>query len=66
MSQKASAGTTWDVAILPLGAGSQNPAPKPGTGVWNRFRYVPALKGLVYLPAPGWNSAPDLYFLWLG
>ncbi|MGC4119608.1 MAG: hypothetical protein QM765_34555 [Myxococcales bacterium] len=57
------AGTTWDVGLLPLGPGSQNPPQGPGTGVWNRFRYVPALKGLVYLPAPGWNNAPDVYFL---
>ncbi|MDB4964270.1 MAG: hypothetical protein JWP01_4269 [Myxococcales bacterium] len=55
--------TTWDVSILPLGPGTQNPTRAGDVGINNRFRYVPALKGFVYLHAPAYNDLPDLYFI---
>jgi hypothetical protein len=52
-------GNVWDMAVLPLGAGSLIP-PAPGVGgVNNRFRYVPALKGFVLLA----HGASNLFFL---
>jgi hypothetical protein len=53
------AGTAWDVSILSLGGGSITPATVDGAGVNARFRYVPALKGVVLLATTGAN----LYFL---
>ncbi|MFT3765178.1 MAG: hypothetical protein QM820_06635 [Minicystis sp.] len=50
---------TWDMSILALGPGSITPAEVPGSGVNNRFRYVPALKGFVLLA----NHTANLYFL---
>ena len=55
--------STWDVDILPLGPGTQNPPRSSDVGINSRFRYVPALKGFVYLQAATWNDAPDLYFI---
>ena len=54
------AGSNWDVSILPLGPGSLTPNASTGSWVMNRFRYVPALRGFVYLdPTPG----ADLCFI---
>jgi hypothetical protein len=44
---RPTAGTTWDMSILPLGSGSGTPPHTKGAGVNNRFRYVPKLKGFV-------------------
>jgi hypothetical protein len=49
---------TFAVDQMPTGsAGAQIPATP--TGVWSRFQYVPALKGVVYFPTYGSN----LWFL---
>ncbi len=47
-------GSTWDMSLLTLGAGSVAPAGISAAGVLNKFRYVPALKGFVYV-----NHATD-------
>ncbi len=51
--------TTWDMSILPLGPGSVTPPAAPGSGVHNRFRYVPRLKGFMLLP----NKMDTIFFL---
>ncbi len=58
--------SVWDVGMLELGPGTTNPPRSSDVGINNRFRYVPALKGFVYLFAPTWNEAPDLYFIKTG
>lgn len=55
--------TVWDVSILALGSGTSNPPRSSDTGIYSRLRYVPALKGFVYLFAPTYNVATDLYFI---
>jgi hypothetical protein len=47
------------IALLELGAGSIVPPPAPGSGVNNRFRYVPGLCGFVLLA----DAASNLQFL---
>ena len=58
--------STWDVSILELGPGTQNPPRSSDTGIYSRFRYVPALKGFAYVFAPSWNVATDIYFIKTG
>ena len=58
--------SVWDVSLLPLGPGTSNPPRSSDVGINNRLRYVPALKGFVYLFAPAWDQAPDLYFIKTG
>lgn len=50
---------TRDIGLLALGVGSMTPPPSPGSGVNNRFRYVPGLSGFVLLA----NGASNLQFL---
>jgi hypothetical protein len=50
--------TVWDMQILSV-TGVTPPANYGGSGVMNRFRYVPALKGFVYLA----SGTDLLYFL---
>jgi len=60
-------GTTWDVSVLTLGAGSATPPSTPGTkginfsGICSRFRYIDlgSVKGFVLLP----QASSNLYFL---
>ena len=54
-------GSSWDVSILKLGAGSVTPTPTPsgGSGINGRFRYVPGLKGFVLLP----QASSNLFFI---
>jgi len=47
------------MSILTLGAGSVTPMANGGSGVNNRFRYVPALKGFVLLAA----RQANVYFI---
>lgn len=56
---KPNNGTTLDMEILALGAGSLTPPPVPSAGVHNRFRYVPALRGFVLLAI----ASSNLYFI---
>ena len=42
------AGVTWDVSYFAFGGGSVS-LPQSGNGVMNKIRYVPSLKGLVFL-----------------
>jgi hypothetical protein len=51
--------TTWDMSILQLGPGSVPPPAVSGAGVLSRFRYVPALKGLVLLS----TNSDNIFFL---
>ena len=55
---KPNATNLWDMAILPL-VGNTRPPATPGSGVHNRFRYVPALKGFVLMP----SGSSNLYFI---
>jgi hypothetical protein len=55
---KPSSGNVWDVSLLPL-VGAARPPASPGSGVQNRFRYVPALRGFVLLA----TGSANLYFL---
>ena len=49
----------WDLSILSLGAGSVLPDAAVGAGVFNRFKYVPALRGFVLM-----SSGPsNVYFM---
>ncbi|MDI1444080.1 hypothetical protein [Polyangium sp. 6x1] len=59
---KPNATSTWDIEILPLGPGTKNPPQAIDAGIYSRFRYVPALKGFVYLQS-AWYESPDLYFI---
>lgn len=45
----------WDMSILALGPGTVTPAPAGGSGVNNRFRYVPELRGFVLLATKNTN-----------
>lgn len=56
---EASDGDTRDIDVLVQGPGSITPPPTPGSGVNNRFRYVPGLCGFVLLA----DRASDLQFL---
>ncbi len=56
---EASDADTRDIDVLALGPGSITPPPAPGSGVNNRFRYVPGLCGFVLLA----DRASDLQFL---
>jgi hypothetical protein len=58
---KPNSGSSWDVSILNLGAGSVIPMASPagGAGINGRFRYVPMLKGFVLLP----QKSSNLYFI---
>jgi hypothetical protein len=47
---KPNSGGNWDLSILPT---SGDVPSAPGSGIHNRFQYVPALKGVVMLPATG-------------
>jgi hypothetical protein len=54
------AGNQWDMSLMTLGTGSLIPAgPSSGSGIQNRFRYLPALKGFVLLA----RASDNLYFL---
>jgi hypothetical protein len=52
-------GNTWDMSLLNAGAGSVKIVATPGSGVNNRLRYVPALRGFVLLA----RASSNLYFL---
>lgn len=56
---EASDEDTRSIGVLELGAGSVTPPPSPGSGVNNRFRYVPGLCGFVLLA----DAASNLWFL---
>jgi hypothetical protein len=56
---KPNSTSVWDMQVLPLTAGSATPPAAVGAGVFNRFRYVPALRGFVLLAA----GTSELYFL---
>ena len=53
------AGTVWDISILALGGGTLTPTTVASGGVHSRFRYVPALRGVVLLVGPSDN----IYFM---
>ena len=55
-------GNLWDMALFILGPGSVLPPAAGGSGINNRFRYLPQLKGFVLLA--GVNS--DLWFIRTG
>jgi hypothetical protein len=52
------AGTTWDMSLLPI-SGSKLPPPTPDSGVHNRFRYVPSLRGFVLMA----STPSNLFFI---
>ena len=56
---KPNASSVWDMSILALGAGSVVPDAAVGAGVFNRFKYVAALRGFVLMSA----GTSNLYFL---
>ena len=49
----------WDLSILTLGAGSVLPDAAVGAGVFNRFKYVPALRGFVLMS----SGTSNVYFM---
>lgn len=51
-------GDVWQVGLLDL-SGATRPPEAPGSGINNRFRFVPRLKGFVLLP----TATSPLYFL---
>ncbi len=53
------AGAQWDLSILALGAGSVAPPAAVGAGIYNRFKYVPALRGIVLLS----SGTSDVFFM---
>jgi hypothetical protein len=55
-------GDDWDMSLLTLASGSALPPASPGSGVNNRFRYVPDLGGFIMLPA----AAQPLWFISTG
>lgn len=54
---KPNAGTIWDISFLQT-TGKLPPA-TPSSGVQNRFRYVPALRGFLLMP----NASSNLFFI---
>lgn len=52
------AGNVWDMSILKLVPGATVPA-TPSSGVSNRFRYIPALRGFLMIP----HGKSNLFFL---
>jgi hypothetical protein len=56
---KPNTSTVWDMSILTLGSGSIVPDAAIGAGVFNRFKYVSALRGFVLMSA----GTSNLYFL---
>lgn len=52
-------GNVWDMSLLSVGAGSAKIAATPDSGVQNRLRYIPALRGFVLLA----RGSANLYFL---
>ncbi len=56
---KPNASSVWDMSILTLGTGSVVPDAAVGAGVFNRFKYVAALRGFVLMSA----GTSNLYFL---
>lgn len=54
-------GTNWDISLMTQGAGTVAPITTGFT--YNRFRYVPSLKGLVYFPADSANPSQNGYFM---
>jgi hypothetical protein len=55
-------GTAWDISKLAQGAGSQLPPLPPDAGINARFKYVPALDGVVLIP----NQSSNIHFMRLG
>jgi len=51
--------SVWDMQILTLGTASAVPPAAVGAGVFNRFRYVEALRGFVLMA----SGTSELYFL---
>lgn len=49
----------WDLSILALGAGSSTPPAAVGAGIYNRFKYVQALRGFVLLS----SGTSNVYFM---
>ncbi len=49
----------WTMSLLPLAAGSPMPTAVRDSGVYNRFRYVPALGGVILLA----RATANLWFL---
>ncbi len=49
----------WDLSVLTLGAGSVLPDAAVGAGVFNRFKYVPALRGFVLMS----SGTSNVYFM---
>jgi hypothetical protein len=52
-------GNTWDMSLLSAGGAKVAASPDGGSGMQNRMRYVPALRGFVLLP----RASSNLYFL---
>jgi hypothetical protein len=52
-------GNTWDMSVLSAGGVKVAGSPSNGSGMQNRLRYVPALRGFVLLA----RSSANLYFL---
>lgn len=52
-------GNTWDMSILNAGGVKVSGSPSNGSGMQNRMRYVPALRGIVLLA----RSSANLYFM---
>jgi len=55
-------GNTWDMSLLNAGGVKVAASPDNGSGVHNRLRYVPALRGFVLLA----RASSNLYFLRTG
>ncbi len=55
----------WDVSILSLASGTNNPPLSDPVGVNNRVRYVPQLKGFVYLHCGPYGSPDNLYLYFI-
>ena len=49
----------WDLSIMTLGAGSVLPDAAVGGGLFNRFKYVPALRGFVLMS----SGTSNVYFM---
>ena len=56
---KPNSSAVWDLSILSLGAGSVLPDAAVGAGVFNRFKYVPALRGFVLMS----SGTSNVYFM---
>jgi len=51
--------TTWEISFFAYGAGGITPVQTVGSGIMNKFSYVPELKGIVMMA----TKTSNLYFL---